>query len=285
MTRRSRRSSGSIFDVAEEFQHYPIFLALISALGVIVVLEVILPAVIHANPTKSPAGIDYAALFLPLVQVMGWFFSGAILLFGLIGVGSRWLDRKRDAARFERQTDLESIRRLSWQEFERLLGELYRRQGYDVRQRGGPVADGGADIELRRDGEKLLVQAKHWRFRLVRLPQVRELWGAVADEHADGGILITSGSFTNDARLWTSGKNLTLVNGQELAKAMASIQGGSASASIASSAGTRVCKECGRPMVQRMARRGPSAGQPFWGCTGYPQCRHTEPISSVAISG
>ena len=173
---------------------------------------------------------------------------------------------------------MESVRRLSWQEFERLLGEFYRRQGYDVRQRGGPVADGGADLELHKGDEKLLVQAKHWKTWVVRLPQVRELWGAVADEHADGAILVTSGFFTEDAQRWTTGKNLTLLGGQQLAKAIASIQGGSAAPSVTNGTEPPACTECGRPMVQRVAKRGPMAGQSFWGCTGYPQCRNTEPI-------
>jgi len=32
------------------------------------------------------------------------------------------------------------------------------------------------------------------------------------------------------------------------------------------------CPRCGRPMVRRTARRGPNAGSPFWGCTGFPGC-------------
>ena len=32
------------------------------------------------------------------------------------------------------------------------------------------------------------------------------------------------------------------------------------------------CPKCGKPMRQRIARTGPHAGDPFWGCTGYPEC-------------
>lgn len=35
------------------------------------------------------------------------------------------------------------------------------------------------------------------------------------------------------------------------------------------------CPLCGKPMRQRTARQGPHAGQPFWGCTGYPDCKGT----------
>ena len=35
----------------------------------------------------------------------------------------------------------------------------------------------------------------------------------------------------------------------------------------------RVCPECGAPMVRRNGRFGE-----FWGCSGFPECRHTEKI-------
>jgi restriction system protein len=34
-----------------------------------------------------------------------------------------------------------------------------------------------------------------------------------------------------------------------------------------------VCPECGKPMRKRTAKNGKKAGQPFWGCTGYPECK------------
>jgi restriction system protein len=42
--------------------------------------------------------------------------------------------------------------------------------------------------------------------------------------------------------------------------------------------GTPVCPACGKPMRRRTARRGPRAGNPFWGCSGYPECRATKPV-------
>jgi four helix bundle suffix protein len=36
-----------------------------------------------------------------------------------------------------------------------------------------------------------------------------------------------------------------------------------------------VCPSCGRPMLLRTARKGQKAGQPFWGCSGFPDCKGT----------
>jgi len=35
------------------------------------------------------------------------------------------------------------------------------------------------------------------------------------------------------------------------------------------------CPRCNKPMRQRTARQGPNAGKPFWGCSGYPDCKGT----------
>jgi four helix bundle suffix protein len=35
------------------------------------------------------------------------------------------------------------------------------------------------------------------------------------------------------------------------------------------------CPECGKPMRLRKAKTGEHAGEPFWGCLGYPECKGT----------
>jgi four helix bundle suffix protein len=42
------------------------------------------------------------------------------------------------------------------------------------------------------------------------------------------------------------------------------------------------CPHCGRSMVQRIARKGPRAGLPFWSCSAYPDCTGTRPADSSA---
>jgi hypothetical protein len=40
-----------------------------------------------------------------------------------------------------------------------------------------------------------------------------------------------------------------------------------------------LCPRCGKEMVLRTARRGPRAGNQFWGCSGYPQCKATRGVA------
>jgi restriction system protein len=85
---------------------------------------------------------------------------------------------------------------MTWPQFERLIGESFRRRGYEVTEAGGGGGDGGVDLLLAREGESFLVQCKHWRTRRVGVSTIRELNGVIAARHAAGGFVITSGQFT-----------------------------------------------------------------------------------------
>ena len=38
------------------------------------------------------------------------------------------------------------------------------------------------------------------------------------------------------------------------------------------------CPQCGKAMALRTAKQGQNAGQQFWGCTGYPDCKGTAEV-------
>ena len=198
----------------------------------------------------------------------------------------------------DRQRDLESLRQTTWQDFERLVGEVYRRQGYRVVETGGGGADGGIDLKLIKGGETWLVQCKRWRQEKVGVKVARELFGVVAAEKATGGILITTSAFTLEAENFGRGKPLRLIAGEELLRRVKAVQKGSCSpeataptaartepkpalapsASLSSTLVMPVCPQCRAPMVRRVARQGQNAGQAFWGCSQFPKCRATQAI-------
>jgi restriction system protein len=182
---------------------------------------------------------------------------------------------------------------MSWREFELLVGEGFRLQGYQVAETGGGGADGGVDLVLTKPGkgggEKFLVQCKQWRALKVGVDVVRELYGVMAARGATGGFVVTSGRFTNEAVSFASGRNVTLVDGPKLVGLIR--QAKSAAVQSTPSRGAAkvvplrgdagqviVCPMCAKSMVRRIAKRGANAGREFWGCTGYPDCRGTRPI-------
>jgi restriction system protein len=195
---------------------------------------------------------------------------------------------------------------ITWREFELLVGEALRRQGFSVQETGGNGPDGGVDLMARKDGEKYLVQCKQWRSGQVGVPVVRELYGAMAAEGAVGGFVVTSGTFTKPAREFASGRNLQLVDGALLNRWIAAAKQPAAhpptevvSERVEPTFAPEVvkappplpkappapeppkapaCPHCRKPMVMKVARTGRNAGGNFWGCADYPKCRGIRPI-------
>lgn len=168
---------------------------------------------------------------------------------------------------------------LSWREFEQLVGEAFRRQGYSITETGGNGPDGGVDLILRKDGEKHLVQCKHWRALKVGVAVIREFFGAMAVEGAAGGFVVISGRFTKEAEAFAAGRNIQLVDGTVLKRWIAQYksEGTAREPRLALTTPAEPqaphCPKCNVAMTKRTARRGANAGNIFWGCTEYPRCR------------
>lgn len=116
----------------------------------------------------------------------------------------------------ERQRGVESLAELTWAEFETLVEELFRRQGYAVTPRSQGGADGGVDLILRRGNTTVLVQCKHWRTTSVGAPIVREMMGLIPHHSATSGSVVCTGKFTRQAIEFAKDKPIELVNGEAL---------------------------------------------------------------------
>jgi restriction system protein len=206
----------------------------------------------------------------------------------LAGAGmSAWRRRERAALvqNVVKSDSADALNGMSWQQFEQLVGEAFRLQGYTVAETGGGGADGGVDLALTKGGEKFLVQCKQWRAFKVSVEVVRELYGVMAAQGAAGGFVVTSGRFTEEATAFASGRNVQLIDGPKLhgmiQQAQAVRQSSGAAQPVRSAprpSSPPACPKCSKPMVKRTARCGANAGCEFWGCTGYPACKGTSPV-------
>lgn len=183
--------------------------------------------------------------------------------------------------------DLEDLRKIDWKDFESLVAEAYRRQGYHVIESPGRGPDGGIDLTLRHDGATHLVQCKQRTKANVGVKVVRELYGLLTAHEAASAILITTSDYTPDAREFAEGKPISLVTGPDLLQLIRSVQPKPAAPSTESPAPTPepttrptatppTCPRCGQPLVLRQARKGANAGNSFWGCSAFPTCRHSQ---------
>ena len=177
----------------------------------------------------------------------------------------------------DNQKDLDSIKSLSWKEFEELIAEAYRRKGYSVVENYGVGADGGIDLVLKKAGNLFLVQCKHWKTQKVDVRVVREMYGLMTAEHASGVMLITSGLFTQEAKIFAEDKPIELVEGYQVTDLISSAQGKPfrSANDIQRPQSETTCSKCGANLVVRVARKGKHPGSKFWGCSKFPRCTFT----------
>ncbi|MDE2058241.1 MAG: restriction endonuclease [candidate division NC10 bacterium] len=202
--------------------------------------------------------------------------AGIVAIIFLIPAPISFLNSLRKRKLLDRQDGIESIRALPWKEFEELLAEAYRRQGYSVRENSSLGPDGGVDLELEKGGSIYLVQCKQWRDQKVPVHVIREMFGVMTAQRASGVHVVTSGMFTQEAKNFAAGKPIDLIEGNVLAKMIRNVQAGAGSVRSLATTGRR-CLRCNGQLVLRTARRGDNIGSKFWGCTGYPNCNYTEP--------
>lgn len=205
-----------------------------------------------------------------------------------------WVRSRQRRRLLRTQTGLDSLRAMRWPDFELLVGEAFRQQGYGVEETSLGGADGGIDLVLRRPGETVLVQCKQWRRRKVDVGVVREMFGLLVHHRAQRIAIVSVGDFTADARAFAQDKPIDLITGEALlllvcqgqaqmpgdvsgARAPADPEAGPTPAPDSPAGdGMPACPQCGAVMVKRSNRR---SGQMFLGCTGFPSCRGTRALS------
>lgn len=265
---RSRRRSG--FD---ELVRLPWPVGLIVGLIAFLLLHEGVPAWMASRGGPLAQGIA-----MGMGSVFG-FVSWLVLAGCWLAALLSFLDARRRRRLLETRTDLDSLAANGWRDFERLVGEAFRRQGYAVEETGLGGTDGGIDLILRRDGRRTLVQCKQWRRERVPVNVVREMFGLLAHHRADEVIVAAWGGFTQDAARFAAGKPIRLIDGEALLAMIRAVQSESVQpaarqepALAASAEDTPACPKCGSNMVRRSNRRD---GTQFWGCARFPGCRGT----------
>jgi len=199
-----------------------------------------------------PLALSWSIPNLVGANMVGVTFAAVISL-GWLGVQ---LDAKDRRHLVEWTTNL---RLLSAEEFEWMVGELFRRDGWKVRETGRQDApDGNIDLELTKGTVRRIVQCKRWTAWEVGVNDVRNFAGALLREGLRGsdGIFITLSDFNDNALLEAQRAGIAVVSGRELY------------ARVERARRSEPCPICQRPMVLARSEHG------WWfrcvaeGCTG-----------------
>ncbi len=258
------------------FLRAPIWVGPVFAGFAFVLMRWCIPWLLRTIVEENPVANLMTQALAPASMILAPWAAGGVALLWVIAQMRRWLDGRL----LIRQSGIDSIRILDWHEFERLLGEAFRRQGYQVEHIGRAGPDGGVDLHLKKGSETTLVQCKQWRAFKVGVKVVRELCGVMTSHAASSGIVVTSGDFTPDALVFAETVPIQLINGAALVNMIGDIKGATSPESLSqrveSAASTApTCPVCAALMIKKTAKRGANVGSVFWGCSRFPICRGT----------
>ncbi len=179
----------------------------------------------------------------------------------------------------------ESLKDLDDGEFEKLVHRIFIQRGYSIAEKREGAYD-GVDLILQRSSESTYVQYQHWKLQQVDETDLGEFYVAMEVDGVKHGIVITLGEFSPDALDFSLGKSLMLINGIDLSQMIdalpTEIEENSNSEDQAEEKTESeqqmpelepLCPICSQKMIKRTAKKGKNAGNTFWGCSQFPNCR------------
>jgi len=126
----------------------------------------------------------------------------------------RWFKEWKLKRWLEKHKKLEDWKKLEGREFEKVVATIYRNLGYKTKVR----RDGGIDIIARKDGKRIFIQCK--RMDKVVPDDVRAFWGSIQKQiekgKGEGGVFVTTGSFTEGSKEFVKDKPIELIDGLKL---------------------------------------------------------------------
>jgi restriction system protein len=153
--------------------------------------------------------LNGVAEFWPL-----WVLLGAVFVVRALLVLREWVRLRRSG--------IAEIDRMDGRTFERCLAMLFRRLGYHV-EHVGRRGDYGADLVVRRDGKRVVVQAKRWT-KNVGIKAVQEANAAPALYGCSGAMVVTNRHFTAAAKKLARANGVVLWDRDRLVKALLAVR-------------------------------------------------------------
>jgi HJR/Mrr/RecB family endonuclease len=159
-----------------------------------------------------PLALDWPVTWLVSANIVGTAFAGTLILI--------WFAARVQASNRRHLIEWTSdLRLLDSTEFEWLVGEVFRRDGWKVEETGRRDApDGNVDLRLTKREERVLVQCKRWQSKVVGVDDVRAFAGTLMREGLPGtnGIFVTLSDFSEQAQGEAKQVGLVLVDNRDL---------------------------------------------------------------------
>lgn len=159
-------------------------------------------------------------VMIALAGAAGWYVSetlegigiGIVVYFVLYILFKIWLKSRKTAKL--RKSGIREVDKMSGEDFERFLGELFKRRGFKVSYTA-TSGDYGADLILKDGQDVIAVQAKRYS-STVGVKAVQEIIGAVKMYNATEAWVVTNSHFTRQAEKLADINDVYLIDREEL---------------------------------------------------------------------
>ncbi|WP_042470336.1 restriction endonuclease [Bacillus ndiopicus] len=169
---------------------------------------------------KKSLSTSFLQMLLLVAGATGWYFTrtwqgivGAIVIYLVVIIVITIWFKTRRIARL-RKAGIKEVDSMTGEEFERFLGELFKRRGYKVSYTA-TSGDYGADLILKDRKEIIAVQAKRYS-GTVGVKAVQEIIGAVKMYNATEAWVVTNSHFTKQAIKLANINDVYLVDREDL---------------------------------------------------------------------
>ncbi|RLT13486.1 MAG: restriction endonuclease [Planctomycetota bacterium] len=128
----------------------------------------------------------------------------------------RLADRRKAAAQGIKHR-LEQLEKLTPEEFEDFIGEVFEALDFQVERVGGS-GDQGADLKLTRGPARAVVQCKFYKKSLIGSPELQKFLGTIHQSESQKGYFVTTSCFSLSAEKFAANQPIELIDGPRLAE-------------------------------------------------------------------
>ncbi|MEK3882441.1 restriction endonuclease [Paenibacillus sp. PL2-23] len=250
----------------------------------------------QVDPAQALTGMLMLGAFFGMYKLTNSFVGGSIAAGCVLGayISIVMIVNQKHTERLKR-SGIADIDKMDGRTFELYLGHLFRSHGYEteVTQAAG---DYGADLVIKKGGQKIVVQAKRYS-KNVGLKAVQEAHTAMNHYGASEAWVVTNRDYTEQAYTLAKSNGVRLIKREQLIEMILAVNPGQSSGSKTTAKDDQVstsavpvaaadeepddleCPKCGYLLVKRNGKRGE-----FYGCSNFPKCRHTRTIDEFAES-
>ena len=165
-----------------------------------------------------------------------------------------------------------------WVQLEGIVTDVYEKLGCATSRRANNEGENNFSLVIDRAGHRTAVMCKPWKNTELTSPEIIEFSTELKQAGMSHGVLVTLREPTAPALSVAETLGIDIVNRDGLLHLLAACGDNYRAELLAMLSDPRKnCPTCDHEMVLRTATTGLGAGEQYWGCATFPQCRCTEP--------